>query len=85
MKNHLVTKYSYGALHRRDFYDLSAGANEGVTLLIHFSVSVRAASCFKADQSLPDHLHDAFSKSQGQDIVSFFRRDVKIPLTVIKS
>lgn len=85
MMNHLVTKYRYGELHRRDLYDLSTSANKRITLLIHLSVSMCIASCFKADQSVSDHLHDAFSRSQGQDLKKFSRRDVKILLSVTKS
>lgn len=65
----LVTKYRYGELHRRNLYDLSTRPNKGITLPIHLSVSVYTASCFEAGQSVLDHLHDAFSKFQGQEII----------------
>lgn len=68
MKNYLIMKYRYGESHRRDLYDLSTGINIGITLPTHLSVSMCIASCFKADQSVSVHLHDAFSKSQGEEI-----------------
>lgn len=74
MTNHLVTKYRYGELHWRDFYDLSTRAIKGITLSLHLSVPICIAPCSKADQSVSDHLHDAFSKSQGQDIIFQKRR-----------
>lgn len=69
MKSHSVTKYRYGGLHRGDLYEFSTRAIKGIILPFHLSVPVYIASCFKADQSVSHHLHYAFSKSQGQDII----------------